>query len=211
MGVDLTIVHMDPTDLHPYERNPRDNDGAVRRMLEAILEYGFVVPVIATADGRVIDGHLRLKAALRGKLTSIPVAIVGDLTEAQAQALRLSINRMGELADWNPELLAMELEELASFHLTPIGFEDFDLELPEINLSESLDPDEEDERTPGRDNYRDVGEGAQQAEAKTRPIAVPVMVELPRADYKRWREWRGARSDSDALIDAIAILTGGQI
>jgi hypothetical protein len=49
--------------LIPYGRNPRKNDAAVDKMCAAIREFGFRIPVVARADGTVVDGHLRLKAA----------------------------------------------------------------------------------------------------------------------------------------------------
>jgi hypothetical protein len=51
--------------LVPYEHNPRKNDGAVDQMVASIQEFGFKIPVLARSDGQVVDGHLRLKAALR--------------------------------------------------------------------------------------------------------------------------------------------------
>ena len=46
-----------------YERNPRKNDDVVDRMAQAIMEFGFRIPIVARSDGLVVDGHLRLKAA----------------------------------------------------------------------------------------------------------------------------------------------------
>ena len=47
-----------------YEKNPRKNKHAVRRMMGSIEEFGFAVPVLArSSTGEVIDGHLRLMAA----------------------------------------------------------------------------------------------------------------------------------------------------
>jgi ParB-like chromosome segregation protein Spo0J len=56
-----------------YARNPRKNDAAVDRMCASIREFGFAVPVLARSDGEVVDGHLRLKGAL--KAGSWPAAI----------------------------------------------------------------------------------------------------------------------------------------
>ena len=46
-----------------YARNPRKNDDQVDRMVAAIREFGFRIPIVAKSDGLVVDGHLRLKAA----------------------------------------------------------------------------------------------------------------------------------------------------
>ena len=44
-----------------YARNPRKNDTAVDRMCSSIREFGFKIPVLASSDGEVVDGHLRLR------------------------------------------------------------------------------------------------------------------------------------------------------
>lgn len=109
----------------PYDRNPRKNDHAVERVAAAIREFGFKVPVLARSNGELIDGHLRLKAAAFLGLASIPVLLADDLTDAQVRAFRISVNRMAELAEWDTELLAAELDELAQLDVPAelAGFE----------------------------------------------------------------------------------------
>jgi len=41
-------------------------------MAGAIQEFGFRIPVLAKSDGTVVDGHLRLKAAKKLGIESIP-------------------------------------------------------------------------------------------------------------------------------------------
>src|SRR5436305_7318737 len=114
-----------------YARNPRKNDAAVDRMCGSIREFGFKIPVLARSDGEVIDGHLRLKAARKlgslpgGDTTSIPVVTCDEWTAAQVKAFRLMVNRSVTWADWDEELLALELLELkeAEFDLDLTGFD----------------------------------------------------------------------------------------
>ena len=108
-----------------YARNPRKNDHAVDRVAAAIREFGFRVPVVAKSDGTVVDGHLRLKAAKKLGLTEVPVVLADDMTDLQIKAFRLSVNKMAELAEWDDELLAIELGELnaAEFDMALIGFD----------------------------------------------------------------------------------------
>ena len=107
-----------------YARNPRKNDHAVDRVAAAIREFGFRVPIIAKSDGLVVDGHLRLKAARKLGLAEVPVVLADDLTDAQVKAFRISVNRMADLAEWDSELLALELGELGElgFDLDLTGF-----------------------------------------------------------------------------------------
>src|SRR5438270_8296502 len=118
-----------------YARNPRKNDGAVDRMCSSIREFGFKIPVLARSDGEVVDGHLRLKAARKlgswpgGDTTAIPVILCDEWTPAQVKAFRLLVNRSVMWADWDEELLALELQDLnaADFDLNLTGFDDTEL------------------------------------------------------------------------------------
>jgi ParB-like chromosome segregation protein Spo0J len=108
-----------------YAGNPRKNDHAVETIAAAIKRFGFRVPVLAKSDGSLIDGHLRVKAANYLGMEEVPVVLCDDLSEADIKALRISINRMAELAEWDTELLSAELEGLAAegFSLEDLGFD----------------------------------------------------------------------------------------
>lgn len=114
--------------LIPYARNPRKNDHAVDRVAAAIREFGFRVPVVAKSDGTVVDGHLRIKAAQKLGMDAVPVILADDMTDTQIKAFRISVNRMAELAEWDDELLKLELEDLET--------DGFDLELTGFDLAE---------------------------------------------------------------------------
>ncbi len=111
-----------------YERNPRKNDDAVDRMCEAIREFGFRIPIVAKSDGLVVDGHLRLKAARKLGLTTLPAALADELTDAQIKAFRLLANKSASWAEWDGDLLRLELGELKAL--------DFDLALTGFQLDE---------------------------------------------------------------------------
>lgn len=116
--------------VRPYGRNLRRNDHAVDRMVTAIREFGFRIPVLVRSDGELIDGHLRLKAARKLGLTELPVILCDDWTPAQVKAFRLLVNRSASWAEWDLEHVAFELADLkiAEFDLTLTGFRDFELE-----------------------------------------------------------------------------------
>lgn len=116
--------------LIPYARNPRKNDEQVDRMASVIREFGFRIPIVAKSDGSVIDGHLRLKAALKLGMTEVPVALADGLTDAQVKAFRLLANKSANWAQWDDDLLRVELEELQEFNfdLVNTGFSANELE-----------------------------------------------------------------------------------
>jgi len=114
----------------PYARNPRKNDSAVDRMVSSIAEFGFKIPVLARSDGEVVDGHLRLKAAVRLGLTEIPVILCDEWTPAQVKAFRLMVNRSVTWAEWDADLLGLELLELKEldYDLGLTGFDSNELD-----------------------------------------------------------------------------------
>ena len=112
-----------------YPRNPRKNDAVVDRMCGSIREFGFKIPCLVRSDGEVVDGHLRLKAARKLGITEIPVILCDEWTPAQVKAFRLMVNRSVTWADWDEELLALELQEIqaSDFDLSLTGFDDDEL------------------------------------------------------------------------------------
>src|SRR6266852_1813866 len=130
--------------LIPYARNPRKNDHAVDRMAASISEFGFKVPVLARSSGEVIDGHLRLKAAQKLAMTDVPVIVCDDWTEAQVKAFRLLVNRSVTWADWDPELLSLEMLDLRNLDYS-IDLTGFDTqEIDELLLAQYEDAHEDD-------------------------------------------------------------------
>lgn len=123
---ELSLQHWPLERLIDYARNPRKNDHAVGQMAAVITEFGFRIPVVAKSTGELIDGHLRLKAARQLGLTTVPVVLADELTDAQIKAFRLLANRSAAWAQWDDALLALELEDLklADFDLSLTGFED---------------------------------------------------------------------------------------
>jgi DNA modification methylase len=93
-------------------------------------EFGFKIPMLVRSDGEVVDGHLRLKAAKKLGIAEIPVILCDEWTPAQVKAFRLMVNRSVSWADWDEELLALELQDIqaADFDLTLTGFDGKELD-----------------------------------------------------------------------------------
>src|SRR5579864_8746094 len=108
----LTIEYWPASKFVPYARNPRKNDHVVDRMVASIKEFGFKIPVLARSSGEVVDGHLRLKAAQVLGMQFVPVILCDEWSEAQVKAFRLMVNRSASWAEFDLELVALEIEEL---------------------------------------------------------------------------------------------------
>lgn len=126
----LQIEYIPINELIPYKRNPRKNDAAVDAVAESIKAFGFRNPIIVDGDGVVIAGHTRLKAAKKLGLKTVPVICADDLTPEQAKAFRLVDNKTAELAEWDIELLDIELADI-----------DMDM-LPWFDMGEQSEPQE---------------------------------------------------------------------
>ena len=125
---DLRVKYVPIGDVHPYEDNPRRNDDAVEAVAASIREFGWKQPIVVDADGTIVVGHTRYKAALALEMTHVPVVVASDLTPEQCAAYRLADNRVGELAEWDAELLAQELDGLADLDMSAFGFTERDME-----------------------------------------------------------------------------------
>jgi DNA modification methylase len=100
----------------------------------------------------IVDGHLRLKAARKlgswpgGDISSIPVILCDEWTPQQVKAFRLMVNRSVTWADWDEELLSLELQELnaSEFDLSLTGFDpgeiDALLALPDEERADATPP-----------------------------------------------------------------------
>ena len=120
----MKIVMRKTSEVKPYERNPRLNDAAVDAVAASIKEFGWRQPIVVDDAGVVIAGHTRLKAAEKLGLKEVPVHVATDLTPTQVKAYRIADNKLAELAEWNMDLLPIELTELQAegVDLAMLGF-----------------------------------------------------------------------------------------
>jgi DNA modification methylase len=132
--------------LKPYPDNPRRNDAAVEAVATSIREYGFRQPIVVDAEGVIVVGHTRWKAAQKLGLAEVPVHVARELTPEQARAYRVADNQTATIAEWDNELLAAELKALEELGLDikSLGFGDDELTAifaPPV-LTGLVDPDD---------------------------------------------------------------------
>jgi DNA modification methylase len=99
-------------------------------MMALIKKFGFKIPILARSNGEVVDGHLRLKAALKLGMTEVPVILCDEWSEDQVKAFRLAVNRSASWADFDAELVTLEIAELKAvdFDLSLTGFEPVEID-----------------------------------------------------------------------------------
>ena len=142
----MNIIKIKTEDLIPYVNNPRNNENAVDKVASSIVEFGFKNPIIIDKNNVVINGHTRLLASKKLGLKEVPVIKADDLTEAQVKAFRITDNKTSEYAEWNEELLKLELEQLEdmNFDLNELNidysdFDGMDIDLNDIELPSELE------------------------------------------------------------------------
>lgn len=140
-------IELRPIDqIQPYPGNPRQNDEAVDAVATSLKEFGFRQPVVVDGAGVIIVGHTRYKAALKLGLTQVPVHVATDLPPEKVKAYRIADNATNEIAQWDYQLLPIELSALKEldYDLGMLGFDQDELQrIMSGDVEEGLtDPDD---------------------------------------------------------------------
>lgn len=147
---DLRIEERPIGSIQARPRNPRTHSAKqIRQIANSIQTFGFTNPLLIDATGTVIAGHGRLRAARQLGLATVPTIRLDRLSTEQVRALVIADNKLAELAGWDQDLLALELQGLAEleldFNLEVIGFEtpEIDILVGHAGKGEESDPADE--------------------------------------------------------------------
>jgi DNA modification methylase len=111
-------------DLVPYAKNARQHPPEQIDQIAASMErFGFTIPMLVAEDGTIIAGHGRLMAAAQLGLAEVPVMVARGWSEEDRRLYTLADNRLAEIAEWDPEMLRIEIGELRE----DFGIEDMSL------------------------------------------------------------------------------------
>ena len=124
---EMKIEYIPLEKIKPYENNPRINDDAVKYVANSIKEFGFKVLIIIDENNVIVAGHTRLKAAKKLGFEKVPCIRADDLTENQIKAFRLADNKVGEIATWDFNSLAVELANIENINMSNFNFEPLDV------------------------------------------------------------------------------------
>ena len=133
-------------ELKPHPKNPRVHpDSAIDKLVRSIKEYGWTNPVLVSADGYVLAGHARLKAAEKAGISEVPVIYL-PLEGAKAEAYLIADNRLQDKTDWDYVKLKDILQELdtGEFDLELTGFDMDEIEdlIAQLHVPEEIVEDE---------------------------------------------------------------------
>ncbi|KPK83934.1 MAG: hypothetical protein AMJ81_06995 [Phycisphaerae bacterium SM23_33] len=112
----VEVEYVRPDSLRPAPYNPRRiSRQALKRLARLLDEHGFVDPVIARREDRlVIGGHQRLRAnALRQTPDElVPAVFLEGISDARAKALNIALNNPHAQGEFDPPRLGELLAEL---------------------------------------------------------------------------------------------------
>ena len=118
--IDEVVIPENLSKKHPKKQ--------IKKLVRAIIKFGYANPIIITDDMVLISGYGRILAAQELGMTEIPAVVLSNVTETDANALRLLDNRLAEDSEWDFSVLKSEIEKLLKldFELEDVGFEPLD-------------------------------------------------------------------------------------
>lgn len=177
--------YVDINDVVPYDYNPRDNEKAIPAVAESIRNFGFIIPIVLDSNNILVAGHTRVEGAKLLGMTEVPAVRADHLTPEQVNAFRLIDNKVSELAMWDFDMLAGEINKLAD---TGINWTDFGWRQEEIDcLSEVV----QEECLTGSESAAVAAESASSVQSRRAPVTARfVLGELvffaPSNQYRTW-------------------------
>lgn len=129
--------------LRPYEHNAKKHGrDQIEKLKASIREFGFLTPCLIDREFNLIAGHGRVAAAKELGMETVPCVFIEGLTETQRRAYILADNKLGELGEWDMDIVGGELGALADqgFDVTITGF-DWDEAAKIDPIEDYYDPD----------------------------------------------------------------------
>uniref|UniRef100_UPI00067969CA ParB/Srx family N-terminal domain-containing protein n=1 Tax=Methylobacterium sp. B34 TaxID=95563 RepID=UPI00067969CA len=129
----LVVEHWPVADLVPYAKNAKKHTPESTRKLAGVIRARghWTAPIVVRAETKeVINGHGRRLAALHLGMKTVPVVVLHGLTDAEADALRLSDNQVSN-QDYDTDLLRQGLSALAEtggIDMDNLGFDEKELD-----------------------------------------------------------------------------------
>ncbi len=138
----VKMVNIDALKAHPM--NPRVHpESAIDKLECSIKEFGWTNPILVSADGYILAGHARLKAAKQAGLKEVPVIHL-PLEGAKAEAYMIADNRLQDETDWDYEVLKDLIDQIDAQGVDVLltGFDEYELEgmqFEDIGLKDEIE------------------------------------------------------------------------
>lgn len=113
--IEISLIALKSKNLRKHSKKQ------LQKIKNAIQKVGYTNPILLDEKHNIIAGELRLLAMKELGFTQIPAIILENLTQEEADIIRILDNRIAEDSEWNYENLKEEIEKLMTFDIT---FED---------------------------------------------------------------------------------------
>ncbi|MBA8881708.1 ParB/Srx family N-terminal domain-containing protein [Phyllobacterium myrsinacearum] len=133
-----TVELWDIDRIKEYKLNAKiHNEKQVTDLAKSIKAFGFSQPIIVWTDGTIIAGHGRRLAAISLGMKKVPVVCRSDLSKAEADAMRLSDNKVTSV-EYDMSMLQDELQRLVGedIDIDLTGYSDFEIQFSTDDIGE---------------------------------------------------------------------------
>ena len=143
----MKINEINVAEIKPYAKNQKKHpEEQIRNIATSIEKYGFIQPVVLSAENEIVIGHGRYLAAKDLGMEKIPCTYAENLTDDQIRELRIIDNKLNE-SEWDIEALKMDLADL--------DFSDFELD---FNLGDEDEPFVMEYEEEAPESFKEYGE-----------------------------------------------------
>lgn len=192
------------SELKPYENNARLHpQDQVDKIANSIREFGFITPVIIDENNMILVGHGRTEGAKQVGLEEVPYRRITNLTDEQKKAYILADNKLSDIAEWDEELLKIELESI-SLDMSAFGFDEFNIDIDGV-VNEEVVEDEvpevpEEPRAQLGDLYK-LGKHRLLCGDSTDALNVDILMNGKKADLVFTDPPYGMKKESDGVLN----------
>lgn len=136
----MKIEKIKLADIREYSTNAKLHpQSQIEQIKKSIDDFGFNDPIAIDENNVIIEGHGRYKAVQQMGWTEVPCIRLSHMTEQQKKAYILAHNKLTMNTDFDPDMLAMEIENILDFDMEDYGFDiGIEIDLPK----EKNDPKE---------------------------------------------------------------------
>lgn len=125
--------------IKPYPKNAKKHpEEQIKALAASIKRFGWTQPIVVDANHVIIAGHGRRMAAIALELDKVPVVVRDDLSEVEANALRLADNKVAS-TEYDMAMVRAEFVDIVTEDASlgfDMGYSEKDFEIFTRSLGE---------------------------------------------------------------------------
>lgn len=145
----MQIEKVKLADIREYSTNAKLHpQSQIEQIKQSISDFGFNDPIAIDENNVIIEGHGRFKAIQQLGWKEVECIRLPHMDEQQKKAYILTHNKLTMNTDFDPDMLAMEIESILDFDMEDYGFD-----IPELDGPAIDPPEKESHREATNKNY----------------------------------------------------------